>query len=351
MTQGLLKWIKHGDIQPSLKGSDHCPIYIDLHDEITLESGEVVKLHDAMGQTANIRNPPRIAAKYWDEFSHKQTKLSTFFRKKSEVDLAAAQSSPPPATPVPNRSDTSLAVLDDKHTGSPSKSASLLQSAKKRSLPGSWSNGSSASSSSSKKAKKDSSRRKKVPSLSAKPKSAASSSAAATSNSVEIIEIDSDADPVARDDQQQQSDEQLDADYRLACELAAAQEEPTEPSPTPPTPSSSQSKAAWSAMFAPIQAPNCTVHGEVTKKFTVNKAGPNKGKTFYVCSRYVSFSIDIDCCMLNDFALGRPVGPGYDKGKGERLREEVDHQYRCNFFKWASDVKREAAASRNPGAS
>ena len=37
-----------------------------------------------------------------------------------------------------------------------------------------------------------------------------------------------------------------------------------------------------------------------------------------------------------------PVGPGYDKGRSERLREEVDPAYRCNFFKWASDVKRES---------
>ena len=36
------------------------------------------------------------------------------------------------------------------------------------------------------------------------------------------------------------------------------------------------------------------------------------------------------------------VGPGYDKGKAERLREEVDHRYKCNFFKWASQVKKES---------
>lgn len=36
------------------------------------------------------------------------------------------------------------------------------------------------------------------------------------------------------------------------------------------------------------------------------------------------------------------MGPGYDKGRSTRLREEVDIQYRCDFFKWASDVKKEA---------
>ena len=43
---------------------------------------------------------------------------------------------------------------------------------------------------------------------------------------------------------------------------------------------------------------------------------------------------------LTRFRINRPVGPGWDRGKGERLRDEVDHRYKCNYFKWASDVKR-----------
>jgi AP endonuclease-2 len=96
-------------------------------------------------------------------------------------------------------------------------------------------------------------------------------------------------------------------------------------------PQSSQSKesegggkagsASWSTLFAPIPPPLCGVHREPAKMFRVNKPGPNKGKTFYLCAR--------------------PVGPGYDRGRNERLREEVDHRYKCNFFMWASDAKRE----------
>ena len=36
-----------------------------------------------------------------------------------------------------------------------------------------------------------------------------------------------------------------------------------------------------------------------------------------------------------------PVGPGYDKGRSERPREQVDHHWRCDFFKWSSDVRKE----------
>jgi len=46
--------------------------------------------------------------------------------------------------------------------------------------------------------------------------------------------------------------------------------------------------------------------------------------------------------MYFSFSGCRPVGPGYDRGKAERLREEVNPQYKCNFFKWASDVRKES---------
>jgi AP endonuclease 2 len=46
---------------------------------------------------------------------------------------------------------------------------------------------------------------------------------------------------------------------------------------------------------------------------------------------------DVDNCEY-----GRPVGPGYDMGKSKRPRDEVDPAYRCDFFKWSSDVRRQS---------
>lgn len=79
-----------------------------------------------------------------------------------------------------------------------------------------------------------------------------------------------------------------------------------EPVSLPPTPSSplslrqpgssqpngngndgESSKDAWSTLFKPLKPPKCIVHGEPTKELRVNKPGPNKGKTFFICSRYV----------------------------------------------------------------
>ncbi|KAI0704927.1 Endonuclease/exonuclease/phosphatase [Cytidiella melzeri] len=327
VTPGLLKWIKHGDIQPSLKGSDHCPIYIDLRDEITLESGDTLKLCDVMQQGQAAQELPRIAAKHWGEFSEKQTKLSTFFGKKVDASNAVTEPLSTQSTEAQGSQplhDVPSNAGKDEATARKNSKLPPKPVTKKRSSSSSQPTGGPSS---SKKAKKNFGQaqigfffQKTAP---------VASYAKAGSSSVEVIEVDSDSEKpnaVSEEDA-----EQLEADYRLACELATQVDSTTEPSATPPTPSSSQSKAAWTNLFVPVKPPKCTVHGEPAKKFTVNKAGPNKGRSFFVCSR--------------------PVGPGYDKGKGERLREEVDHTYKCNYFKWASEVKRDAGGiSQSSGA-
>ncbi|KAH8103897.1 DNase I-like protein [Cristinia sonorae] len=329
VTKGLLRWIKHGDIQPALKGSDHCPIYIDLHDEIVLESGERLTLHEAMqlqGSNATKREPPRVAAKYWEEFSGKQTLLSTFFTKgatgrtstsviqNNVTTLSASPSENSPPDPSQAAISTSESPAHESKPPIRSSQSRIIPNTKKRK-----SASSALPSSSSKKPKKPAAGQASLASFFSKPKVSPSAQAASTSSSfTEVIDVDA----VVDDDSPAPS--QLDEDHRLALESSttADYDDPSTASPSS-QPSSSQSKAAWSSLFTPLQPPKCTVHNEPTKKHTVNKAGPNKGRTFYVCSR--------------------PVGPGYDKGKGERLRNEVDHQYRCNYFKWASDVKRDAA--------
>ncbi|TCD69098.1 Class II abasic (AP) endonuclease [Steccherinum ochraceum] len=308
VTKGLLRWIKHGDIQASLKGSDHCPIYIDLHDEITLESGERLSLRDAMQQGTERRQPPRIAAKYWEEFSGKQTLLSTFFLKGAAV--SSKDPSPPKDLDAP---PNTLQKAPDQYPAEVS-STPQLKSIRPRIIPSVKKRKSTevvSSSSLSKKAKKSSSDQPSLASFFSKPKTALKTP------SQDIIDVDA-----SLDDAPPASASQIDEDYRLALELSASADDASPPSSQP---SSSQSKTAWSTLFTPVQPPKCTIHNEPTKKFTVNKPGPNKGRTFYLCSR--------------------PVGPGWDKGKSERLRDEVDHQYRCNYFKWASDVTRDASNS------
>ncbi|KAI0741250.1 Endonuclease/exonuclease/phosphatase [Daedaleopsis nitida] len=334
VTKGLLPWISHGDIQPSLKGSDHCPIYVDLLDEITLDSGAKVSLHDAMMQSTNLKEPPRLAAKFWDEHSGKQTVLSSFFGTRN-VSKDNDGTPPAPTPTPPGNLDSSPSATASAATSLPKKKLKPPESSRTPQTSSAIKRKSAdtASSSTSKKRKPQLKGQASIASFFSKPSPSQSTSTLSVSQAT-VIEIDDEAatpPPSVETTDTLTSGysdlDQLDADYRLACALAAA-DAPTSPSSSqPPAQTQTQNKAAWSSLFAPVAPPNCTVHNEPARLYTVNKQGPNKGKTFYLCSR--------------------PVGPGYDKGKSERRREEVDDRYRCNYFKWASEVRREAMRDKD----
>ncbi|KAL1412735.1 Class II abasic (AP) endonuclease [Vanrija albida] len=59
-TPGLRPWIKGGDIDASVHGSDHCPVYIDLHDSIELD-GQTIYLRDLLNPKDR---PPSTAPVY-----------------------------------------------------------------------------------------------------------------------------------------------------------------------------------------------------------------------------------------------------------------------------------------------
>ncbi len=96
VSEGLLPWVKGADIQPDIYGSDHCPIYIDLHDEREVD-GKTVRLAELMHGGAT-RLPPALAACHYDEFSGKQRKLASFF--------SAARTPAIKRTDIPSASDT-----------------------------------------------------------------------------------------------------------------------------------------------------------------------------------------------------------------------------------------------------
>lgn len=254
--------------------------------------------------TANAIEVPRLSSKYWVEFSGKQRSLDTFFGQKAPTRKSAANtqpSSPLSLSPSPPPSS------QRSSQASSSKSIGKLQLSQpvpvKRKLT-------QSQASSSKKPKLDPEGQRKLSSFFNKPKEP----------SKPIVVQDSDDDNVE------------DEDYRLAVKLSLSADTKTA------SPSSSKSRNAWKALLAPIQPPRCLVHNEPTRELTVTKPGANKGKNFFICSRYVVTFYTIQALIR----LCRPVGPGYDKGRVERDREDVDPRYKCNFFKWSSEVKREA---------
>lgn len=336
--------MKHGDIQPSIKGSDHCPIYIDLHEEIVVpvegRAGEskTIKLGDVLGAKGEMETP-RLAAKYWEEYSGKQTLLSTFFGKGKKTDEMNSPNVPDAVMTIVN-TPAVVIDLDSDPTPPPPSSSQVAQStppspsqiSPKETQPSTVSSPPSQPPPNKRKISPDdappSSRQKLA--KKAKSKTPAGQATLATffaqpstSKGNRKRAQEEDLSPWKADDQ-----DQLDADYRLALELSASQETLLSQSTTVsninagPKSSGKQSTTAWSHLLAPLQPPRCAIHNEPAKELTVNKPGPNKGKNFFICSR--------------------PVGPGYDRGRSERLREEVDPQWRCDFFKWSSEVKRES---------
>jgi AP endonuclease-2 len=72
---------------PDVPGSDHCPVYADFRDSITLEDGSTRDLWREMNPgrepESSPPDPPKFAARFFDEFSGKQKLLSSFFIKRS----------------------------------------------------------------------------------------------------------------------------------------------------------------------------------------------------------------------------------------------------------------------------
>ncbi|KDN40166.1 DNase I-like protein [Tilletiaria anomala UBC 951] len=80
VSPGLMPWVKSADIQPDIYGSDHCPVYIELHDERFID-GQTFRIKDllhAAPANGTVKAPP-IACSSWPEFSAKQRKLASYF--------------------------------------------------------------------------------------------------------------------------------------------------------------------------------------------------------------------------------------------------------------------------------
>ncbi|KAF9432935.1 Class II abasic (AP) endonuclease [Entomortierella beljakovae] len=135
VTAGLLPWFKSCDRKPHIVGSDHCPVIAEMFSELTLgepteekdqDSKETRKLQDILDSFGGSNNHP-LAAKFFDEFSGKQQKLSSFFKKPSQSTptptSTAVDSSTinPPATTISG--DIKRPLPHDNVDDSPRKKA------------------------------------------------------------------------------------------------------------------------------------------------------------------------------------------------------------------------------------
>ena len=300
ITPRLIPWISAADIQPHIKGSDHCPVFVDFRDEITDANGITIRLQDVLGVHATpgaAKEPPRLAAKFWNEYSGKQTSLKTFFGRQS----ADTQSL--------DKSSTSSLVSDTSIAAEPVAKPPLSQSSKSQGLtsslsPSLFTTTTSVSLVSKRKITVDpgsSSKRLKLENESTKPKErnpgkstiasffsqpmtrnsqTTASSSTLSKGKDKAIETQPHADnDITLSDGLTQPDE--DADYRLALLLSSQDSIPSSSQGRP----EKETREAWNNLLAPIQPPKCLIHREPAKELTVTKQGPNKGKKFFICSR------------------------------------------------------------------
>jgi AP endonuclease 2 len=245
-----------------------------------LESGVKLTLREALHMDKSQRQPPRIAAKFWDEFSGKQTLLSTFFGKRGNSQPMSVISS------RPLTEDPSLDTLPP--SSSPTPSESLQKSAMDEPPPADATSSQEAISQTNLHPSKVEKRKLTAEASTAlsKPKK---QKAGQTKLSSFFSKPSSSKVPSPPDMTPTPNDSQLESDYQFALQLSSSQDALISESLPVSTPSQTgdkdKGKAAWSQLLAPIQPPMCRVHNEPAKELTVNKPGPNKGKNFFICSR------------------------------------------------------------------
>jgi len=360
VTPGLVPWVKAADIQPQIKGSDHCPVYVDLWDEITQPDGTVLKLSSVIGAQADDGDPvepPRLAAKFWEEY--KQKLLSTFFGKgeksaappcddekatttmtHSTQPLTMSQSSDNlPSTPIltdtdspsidinafPSQSSTPPPFESSLPPSGSSSSNTILETkVTKRKLAPENPKASSIKKTQLSQPRKETQKRKAgqstiasffQPSNLANAKHATATLKSKTSKSIPFDRTPPSAsgNSSANEPESELMELGEDADYRLALFLSQTEGDAPIPSSSQgsfgatsgggnsqPGPHRESRQAQWNTLLAPTPVPKCNVHQEPAKELTVNKPGQNKGKKFFICSRSAHLSCFLSRRRLND---------------------------------------------------
>lgn len=334
VSEGLSDYVMDADVHQKIIGSDHCPVSATFRDEIVLDErgriatnaeGTLKRLVDLMDPSGSFdpnapSDPPALCSCYWDEFSGKQKKLSSFFSaavktvvqesEGAKVESCAAPDSPPVEAAV----NGAISSAD----AAPRKGSFSEPVAVKKEVA-SW-----TSSKKSKKGAAPAAKKKNSVSLQGQtsllsflgknsgPPVATASPASQESEPSAPEPITTGPEYIVVSDTNEPASPSAPPEPLSAAEFAFVSNEPVV-------------KNAWSTIFQPKPTPLCW-HGEATKEWVTNKPGPNKGRAFYLCQR--------------------PVGPeeeGTEKGVfGSKKRKGLKiGQYKCDFFAWKKSARRD----------
>ncbi|TPX69223.1 hypothetical protein SpCBS45565_g02553 [Spizellomyces sp. 'palustris'] len=385
-TEGLIPWMADAAVEAEIMGSDHCPVAVTFHDTNPV-NGDCLKkvMAPPDWKPGDKRDPPRLCAKFWDEFAGKQQKLSSFFNKKSTSLIGAPTTElggtrPPGQDTQEERKETIIASIEKegrleiKTTTSEScverSTISVAAPPTVHSQPSSHStpiarSGPPKPRPPARKGLKSKQKAIKVgvklppsqgqPSISSflMPKTTTVGTAKPivgeptcdanqdlTSTSQETPPSLEDAQPVFENPLACSSGPGFDLDAPTTGKLSQPTtlgniSGPTNSSTDVDQADSTSSAGTWStpdaasqwrSLMRPKEIPRCW-HDEPAKEWIVNKTGPNQGRMFYLCARPVGPS---------DIGLLKFEGKSVIVPKSRRLVGE----YRCDFFEWKNGPKR-----------
>jgi AP endonuclease-2 len=275
------------------------------------QEGKVIRLLDVLGannKPNDKKEPPRLAARFWEEHSGKQTLLQKFFGKNKGADekadektdgqvtttLSASQPSGAPSqhnTPeVQYQPEVRTAMLSPSEStqpaapripslsleppaSSPTQTSSRVTDAP-QSLKRTFTIEIPSTQTSSKKPK---------PSEKKPDKKGKSDRGQAKLSS--FFNKPGPSQPSSSSDRMIKASQALGVDEVDEVCLVHGEAPPSSQNEFSGKTNGDEVKQVWNSLLAPVPPPNCLVHGEPAKEFTVNKPGPNKGKKFYICSR------------------------------------------------------------------
>ncbi|KAG0282868.1 Class II abasic (AP) endonuclease [Linnemannia gamsii] len=359
VTEKLLPWFSSCDRQPQIVGSDHCPVVAEMAAELPLDKDEQTAIQEGQGSSQQ-QPPPKegkillknvlnsfggttdhpLAARFYDEFSGKQQKLSAFFKKPTtSTGTTSAAAVPSTTTTTPTFMDNKRPVSSqaDDDDSMPRKKPFFAVSSV-QSLPSTPPSPGASPGSQTRTSTPDSIPKPIIRSTS-KPGFASTTSkksTIATKPSGQQTMLSFFRSPAKKREpsdnnlsqQQQDSGNGDGASQKLAfspSEASASLEStgssqenlslPTSIIPAPSSSSSSSSTIAttfspqdyadwipgsqevlpfsingetttskWQTLFTPKTIPKCKLHNHPCTEYTVNKKGPNKGRRFFLCS-------------------------------------------------------------------
>ncbi|KAI9325725.1 Endonuclease/exonuclease/phosphatase [Zopfochytrium polystomum] len=317
----LAPWLAAADIDPLREGSDHCPAWVELS-HVNPDTGQ--RLADVV---RGCGEPPRLCAKYWEEFTGRQASLKKWLTSGSSTSAGAPSAGSDDGDSVAgglSQSQSSVSSSSQQISTSTASAQLKRQRSKDVGTP-------QKPSAAGKKLKTN-------PPSGAQQKTLASFFAPKTPAAAAVTPT-----PPKRATEETVAwtvtltAEQSDSDAAVEEQFAMAEA------------SRESAKAAWKSLMAPPSVPHC-YHNEPAKEYQVNKSGPNHGRRFYLCARPVGPSdgrpvdADPDAALAAADDAAKPAVSVTLAANRSKLTE-----FRCNFFKFkkaATGAGKAAAAGR-----